>query len=61
MYIGPDEVLLAIDVGFDPATSANEVAAAVRRLESSIREQYPRIKRIYIEARSPSESAQATS
>jgi cation diffusion facilitator family transporter len=61
MYIGPDEVLLAIDVGFDPATSATEVAAAVRRLESSIREQYPRIKRIYIEARSPSESAQAAS
>jgi len=61
MYIGPEEVLLALDVGFDPEVSADEVATAVRRLETSIRERYSKIKRIYIEARSPSESAQATS
>src|SRR5262249_17738103 len=61
MYIGPDEALLALDVGFDPTMSADDVAAAVRKLESAIREKYPKIKRIYIEARSPTESSQNAS
>lgn len=57
MYIGPDEVLLALDVGFDPAVSADEVASSVRKLERAIRERYDKIRRIYIEARSPEEIA----
>jgi len=61
MYIGPEEVLLALDVGFDPEVSADEVATAVRSLETAIRKRYTKIKRIYIEARSPSESAQMAS
>jgi cation diffusion facilitator family transporter len=61
MYIGPEEILLTLDVGFDPEFSADDVAAAVRRLENAIRERYPRMKRIYIEARSPNEAAQMTS
>jgi cation diffusion facilitator family transporter len=55
MYIGPEEVLLALDVGFDPDVSADDVASSVRKLERAIREKYTRIKRIYIEARSPEE------
>jgi cation diffusion facilitator family transporter len=55
MYIGPEEVLLALDVGFDPEVSADDVAASVRKLERAIRDKYTRIKRIYIEARSPDE------
>lgn len=51
MYIGPDEVLLTFDAQFDPEASASDVAAAVARLESAIRERYPRITRIYIEPR----------
>ena len=51
MYIGPDEVLLTFDVQFKPDASAAEVAAAISRLESAIRERYPRITRIYIEPR----------
>lgn len=58
MYIGPEEALLALDVGFDPTMSADQVAAAVRNLETAIRGRYPRIKRIYIEARSPTEVPQ---
>jgi cation diffusion facilitator family transporter len=55
MYIGPEEVLLALDVGFDPEESADAVAASVRKLEAAIRAKYPKIRRIYIEARSPAE------
>jgi len=58
MYIGAEEVLLALDVVFDPEVSAEEVASSVRKLERAIREKYDKIKRIYIEARSPEESGQ---
>jgi len=58
MYIGAEEVLLALDVGFDPEVSADEVASSVRKLERAIREKYDKIKRIYIEARSPEEMGQ---
>jgi cation diffusion facilitator family transporter len=55
MYIGPEEILLTLDVGFDPDVSADEVASAVRKLERAIRAKYDKIRRIYIEARSPEE------
>jgi cation diffusion facilitator family transporter len=52
MYIGADEVLLTLDVEFDKQAPAEDVAAAIESIEREIRERYPRIKRIYIEARS---------
>ena len=51
MYIGADEVLLTMDVQFDDGADATAVAAAVEQIEADIRARYPRIKRIYIEAR----------
>jgi cation diffusion facilitator family transporter len=53
MYIGPEEVLLTIDVEFDPRAPAADVAAAVASLEDQIRGRYPKITRIYIETRAP--------
>jgi cation diffusion facilitator family transporter len=50
MYLGPDEVLLTLDVEFVPGLSAEETTAAVWRLESAIRSRYERIRRIYIES-----------
>jgi cation diffusion facilitator family transporter len=50
MYLGPDEVLLTLDLEFDASLSAEEVTAAVRRLEQAIRARYERIRRIYIES-----------
>ena len=52
MYIGPDEVLLTLDVEFEPAASAQEIADAVSASSRAIRDRYPKIKRIYVEARS---------
>jgi cation diffusion facilitator family transporter len=51
MYIGAEEVLLAFDVEFASPMPAREIAATVETLEAEIRRQYPRITRIYIEAR----------
>lgn len=50
MYIGAEEVLLTLDVVFEPDTDAGAVAAAIRRMEQRIRERFPKIRRIYIEA-----------
>jgi cation diffusion facilitator family transporter len=52
MYFGPEEVLLTLDVTFDERASARDVAAAVSQIEHEIRERFPRIRRIYIEAAS---------
>jgi divalent metal cation (Fe/Co/Zn/Cd) transporter len=50
MYIGPKEVLLTLDVEFDGAESAADIANAVAHIEQEIRRRYPVIRRIYIEA-----------
>lgn len=52
MYIGAEDVLLTLDVQFAPEASAAEIANAVAELEKQISSRYPRIKQIYIEARS---------
>jgi cation diffusion facilitator family transporter len=52
MQLGPDEVLLNLDVRFQPNLSASEQVAAVERLEHDIRHAFPQVKRIFIEASS---------
>jgi len=51
MHLSPDEVLVNLDVEFKQGTSADDHAAAVRRIERAIRAAHPEITRIYIEAR----------
>lgn len=51
MYLGADEVLLALDVVFVDGVSADDVAGTVERIEHSIRDRFPKITRIYIESR----------
>ncbi len=52
MHLGPHEILLNLDLQFRPDASASEVETAVDRLETSIRDQYPDVRRIFLEARS---------
>ncbi len=51
MYMGSNEVLLAMDVEFVAGTSADTVVNTVEAIEIEIKGRYPRINRIYIEAR----------
>ena len=51
MYFGPRHVLLNLDIQFRASLSAADVAAAVERLERTIRERFPVIQQIFIEAR----------
>ncbi len=50
MYVGAGDALLTFDVEFDRDLPASEVAATIARIERTIRERYPPIRRIYIEA-----------
>lgn len=51
MYFGPQHVLLNLDIQFRAALSAADVASAVERLERKIRERFPVVHQIFIEAR----------
>lgn len=52
MHVGPEDILLNLDVTFRKDLAAGEIAAAVDRLEEAIREKDQRIRRIFIEGRS---------
>ncbi len=49
MYIGAEDVLVTLDLVFDPELPAAEVAAAIRRIEAAVRERFPKVRRIYLE------------
>jgi cation diffusion facilitator family transporter len=57
MYFGPDNILLTMDVEFRKDLPADAVVNSVYRIEQAIRERYPQVKRIYIEARRPPPAA----
>ena len=50
MHLGPEQILVNLDVNFRDGLTADGIEAAVRRIESAIREKVPRANRIYIEA-----------
>ena len=49
MYIGPDDVLVTMDLDFDDGTAAADAGAAIAAVERQVRERYPMIKRLFIE------------
>jgi cation diffusion facilitator family transporter len=52
MHMGPRAVLLTMDVSFRADMTSAELSAAIDRLEAVITQDYPEIRRIYIEAQS---------
>ena len=50
MHFGPHDVLLTMELGFRPDSSAAQTTAAIDRLEKAIRTLHPEIKYIFIEA-----------
>lgn len=51
MHLGPEEVLLAVDVDFASSLSSDQVEQAVAELEAEIQTIMPHVSQIYIEAR----------
>jgi len=51
MYLGPNDVILALDIEFENRLSADQVERAVDALQDAIRAQHPEFKRIFVEAK----------
>jgi len=49
MHFGPDEVLLNLDVQFQPELRASELVGVIDEIEEQIHQAYPSIRRIFIE------------
>lgn len=52
LHLGPQDVLLALNIEFNDGLSSNDIEAAVRRIEQKIKETHSDVKRIFIEAAS---------
>ncbi|MBC7484875.1 MAG: cation diffusion facilitator family transporter [Rhizobacter sp.] len=50
MYVGPDDVLVTMDLDFDEGTAASEAAAAIALGGRQVRGRFPMIKRLFIES-----------
>ena len=59
MYLGPTDVILALDVEFQDHLAADEVERAVLALQKAIRVEHPEFKRIFVEAKAIDERERA--
>jgi cation diffusion facilitator family transporter len=50
VHLGPDEVVMILNVRFEPRLSAEKVAAVIDDIQHSIKERYPEMRHIIIEA-----------
>ncbi len=49
MHLGPDDVLLNLEARFTEGLPAEEIHAAIHRIEARIGEPYPSVSRVFIE------------
>jgi cation diffusion facilitator family transporter len=49
MHLGPNEVLLTMEIQFKPELSTAAVASAIDRLDRSIRAQHPEVRHVFLE------------
>jgi len=52
MHFGPDDILLNISLDFADGLSSEDVERAISEMERQIKQSYPDIKRVFIEAQS---------
>lgn len=50
MYVGPDDALVTMDLDFDEGTATSDAALAIAAIERQVRDRFPMIKRLFIEA-----------
>lgn len=56
MHVGPDDVLVNLDLNFRPGMSGTEIQQVIQRIEKALREKHPKIKYLTIEAGPPGET-----
>ncbi len=56
LHLGPKDIMLAMNIEFCNELSADEIEAAVRRIEKNIRSTHQAVTRIFIEAASVNDS-----
>lgn len=61
LHLGPQDVVLALDIDFHNNLSAGDVEQAIERLQDNIKAKRPEFKRIFIEAKSISPAARTES
>ena len=49
LHLGPESVLLALKVSFDPGLGVTQLEQAINQLEERIREELPQMKKIFVE------------
>lgn len=59
LHLGPADILVALDIEFCDGLSSDQIEAAVRRIEAAIRDAYPEVQRIFVEAASIAATGQA--
>jgi cation diffusion facilitator family transporter len=52
MHLGPEQVLLAVDIKFRGGLDVRNLESAIDRIEGRIKQEVPMVKRIFIEAES---------
>ena len=50
MYIGPEEVLVTLDLHFEDGTQTDAAAQAMTVIQKEVRAKFPTVKRLFIEA-----------
>jgi len=58
MHMSPEQVLANISVAFEKDITAEAVEDTIADIDKQIRKRYPEIKRIFIEAESPTRQGQ---
>lgn len=52
MYLGPRDLLIALDVTFRPTLRAKGISEAIERIEAALKDSSPDVSRVYIEVES---------
>ncbi len=52
MHLGPEEILVNLDINFANGLSTDQVEQAIDKVEHAIRKELPAVKKIFVEAES---------
>jgi cation diffusion facilitator family transporter len=61
MHLGPNDVLLTLEIAFRPGLSAAQAAAAIDRMDKAIRSAHPEVRHLFVEAQALAEVAESRS